>query len=98
MAVRGHDAGGAALGDGREQGRPVGVVREHESAVERALPPDPRTRMRPEAKASEWTPSRRIHGVPRAESGASTSSPENLRPLGCSVSGIVGSMRTPASR
>ena len=54
MAVRGEDAGGAALGDGREQGRPVGVVREHEPAIERALPPTPRTRIRPEAKASEW--------------------------------------------
>ena len=54
--------------------------------------------MLPEAKALSWSPKRRIHGLPRAVMGASTSSPAKERPFAVSATGSVGNMRTPASR
>ena len=48
--------------------------------------------------ASEKRPRRRIHGLPRADSGASTSSPANEAPRGRSTTISAGGITTPAVR
>ena len=90
VAVRGQHAAGAGLGDRLEQRRPVGMIGQHEAAVERALPADAADahQARDEAVGDIAEPPHPRRAA--ADSGASTSSPANDVPRGLSISGSVG--------